>query len=320
LASRFETAGQIKPRFDAVLARIAADTGATLHTADIKNVGRAVEKIANDYNGNASRIKDLVRATMVVADTAQLQQVLQRVQALGWRVKRDNLSSDRRVPPEGYRDALVEADIDGFPAELQISTPKMMAAKAKAHGLYEEKQAIERKAAAEGRELTPEEDARVVALIEGQQAIYVPAWEATKARNSVASSMVPLRENESAGNRLPPGTSQAIAPPRVVYDTGMSSTSANHVPSGNDSGNSITGMGQPPDGIIPLAARAGDDLETRAGLALLEEKGDLTVPVELEDGRIVTAEEALRETDAELTTVNKNTLDVAVACGLRRGQ
>jgi len=314
LMQRFATAGRIKPAFDATLERIANDTGAALIPAPIKGAARAATKIANDYNGNAARIKDLVRATLVVDDNAQLQAVLQHIERLGWRIKRDNLSADGASSPTGYRDALVEVDFEGFPAELQISTPEMMAAKAKAHPLYVQETEIRRKATAKNRDLTAQEEIQVAELIRQQREIYEPAWEATKARNSASLSNDPLRQNESYGNGRPPGTSQATVRPLTVSDTGISSTSANRVPSGNDSGNSITGITEPPDGIIPLAARAQDDLETRAGLALLEQHPDLAQTVELAQGLIMDMHQA----DAEAHVILPDTLSAAVQCGLSR--
>jgi len=84
-----------------------------------------------------------------------------------------------------------------------------------------------------------------------------------------------------------------------------------------------------PDALAPdeasadaplTAARATDDLETRAGLALLEERGDMQVPVENESGEIVyvSLQEALREADAEAAYANKNTFDAAVQCALTK--
>jgi len=106
------------------------------------------------------------------------------------------------------------------------------------------------------------------------------------------------------------------------HPSSISLTLANRTPSGSNSGNAIAGIADPSATHSPLtAARAGDDLETRAGLALLEEKGDLTVPVELETGEVahVSLQDALREADAESAYANKNSFDAAVQCALTRG-
>jgi len=53
----------------------------------------------------------------------------------------------------------------------------------------------------------------------------------------------------------------------------------------------------------------------------MEEKGDLTVPVELDSGEVVhvSLQDALREADAESGYVRPDILDAAVACKLTRG-
>lgn len=43
---------------------------------------------------------------------------------------------------DGYRDAKIDFDFDGIPVELQFNTRKMLAAKVKAHALYEEKRKL----------------------------------------------------------------------------------------------------------------------------------------------------------------------------------
>lgn len=69
------------------------------------------------------------------------------------------------------------------------------------------------------------------------------------------------------------------------------------------------------------AAGAADDIETRAGLALLEERGDITVPAVDAEGNEVqlSLRQALAEANAELEYVNRDTLDAAVMCQLRGG-
>jgi hypothetical protein len=74
------------------------------------------------------------------------------------------------------------------------------------------------------------------------------------------------------------------------------------------------GRGRASDGRI-------DDLETRAGLALIEEQGDIVLPVIDENGNEVqlSLREALAEADAELAYARPEAFDAAILCQLKGG-
>ncbi len=66
---QYAQAGAVKPGFDAGVREISDELGTThapLIPGELKGVGRAAEKIMADYSGDASKIKDLVRATTVI--------------------------------------------------------------------------------------------------------------------------------------------------------------------------------------------------------------------------------------------------------------
>lgn len=84
----------------------------------------------------------------------------------------------------------------------------------------------------------------------------------------------------------------------------------------------VDGGGQPGQGGAGQRAIAlADDAETQAGLALLDEKGDLVVPIETADGEVVnlSLRAALAEADAELKYAKADTLKAAVTCFLTKG-
>jgi len=68
-------------------------------------------------------------------------------------------------------------------------------------------------------------------------------------------------------------------------------------------------------------SRQGDDLETRAGLALIDEQGDIVVPAVDENGNEVqiSLREALAEADAELEHARPEAFNAAVLCQMKGG-
>ncbi|NHC63176.1 lytic transglycosylase domain-containing protein [Paenalcaligenes suwonensis] len=71
----------------------------------------------------------------------------------------------------------------------------------------------------------------------------------------------------------------------------------------------------------PRPLNAIDDPETNAGLALLDEKGDIIVPIEMEGGEVVNVSlrQALADADAELQYSTPKAFNAAVVCALTRG-
>ncbi len=70
LTRLYNRAAAEKPGFDRLISGIAAEAGGEAKLSGLKGTKRAVAKIEADYAGNASGIKDLLRATIVV-DTPQ---------------------------------------------------------------------------------------------------------------------------------------------------------------------------------------------------------------------------------------------------------
>ena len=283
LIAIYAAAAEGKPKFDGALAEIAAKVGGRLIAPPLKGTKRAVEKILGDYAGDASKIKDIPRATIDVETPAQALEALRLV-----RERMDLLPAGQRDTitgepgPDGYRDIKVNARVNGIVAEVQINLRAMLAAKDEAHPIYEEQQALER--AARDRQRTPEEDSRLQELLAQQKAIYDRAFaslraDETSARNASSDTAAPLRRAEDESNTRGGSVSQAVEengdPGILPSDTGMPSTSKNSMrglsteASNRPGGASIPDIGTAADRVNFEAARA-------AGLLDATDMADMT--------------------------------------------
>ena len=233
LRTIYKAAGKVKPTFDALMTRVARQVDGDVLLAPLKGTARATAKIKSDYNGDPTKIKDLVRGTVEIRTAGQAQAAVRQILA-NFRVlptgQRNLLTPDAN-PVDGYRDAKFNVDLgNGVIGEVQVNLPQMLAAKKQAHGFYEERSAIERETA--GRERTPGEQARIEALNAAMKAIYDAAWaEATSALNSDSEIGAPLRRADSGSNTRGGTTSQAAQengqPGTLPSETGIPSTSKN---------------------------------------------------------------------------------------------
>lgn len=235
--------------------------------APLKGVGRAAEKVMADYGGDASKLKDLVRGTVVVDHPDQVEHVLESLRAAfgDVTVKRNTLAG--AADASGYRDALAYVQVDGHQAEVQINVPEMIKAKeGPGHALYEKARAID--ARAQGGKLSPEDMREVERLLEEQRAVYGAAWEATKRRNSASRMGVAERNDATENGRGDSPESQArqSPPPSGVdsNDTGTPSKSPNRVPAGNDEG-SMSGASSVDGATVarPRASVRAEDVDAR---------------------------------------------------------
>ncbi len=250
----------VKPGFDAGVRAIADQVGGRAVIADLKDAGRATDKVTADYAGDVTKLRDVVRATIEVSTIDDVGRAIASARARfgepdpDWR----NAFAPGAAPsaPDGYRDAKLVFRVRGQPVELQVNLPEMIAAKKKAHSLYEQEQVIVRQSEVENRGPTAEELQKRNALREQRSTIYADAWErATRRLNADSSTTVPLRSNETEGNLRGSGLSQAQGKSPGTSATGTPSTSANIVPGGNLSGSGIV---EPSTAIIaPRGREAG---------------------------------------------------------------
>lgn len=251
LRKMYRSAVENKAHFDEQINAIADEIGGKPLLAKLKSVERSVEKTLSDYSGDASRVKDITRATVISPDLVGAHLAIESARAkFGEPIGLRN-TLDPNVEPssqDGYRDIKFNVMVNGHLAEVQVNVPEMLQAKAKAHPIYEAAQSVERRWVREDRDPTPAEAVEYKALREQQRQIYAAALDKflTKARNADSETSVPLRSNDVTGNLRPSDTSQARQTSSSVQEQGTPSTSANTVPAGKEAGNINT----PPTGGI----------------------------------------------------------------------
>ncbi len=332
MVDMYAKAEQVKPVFDSTARAIADAVGGTVKLAELKGVDRAVDKVVGDYAGDPSKIKDLVRATLVVdsAEAAQkaVAEVMTRYEVLpsGQR----NLLDPNAQSLGGYRDAKFNVLIDGHVAEIQVNLPGMLAAKKEAHPLYKQAETLMRQW--KNKEMPPEVYAKYNDLNSKQRAIYDAAWtEATSSVNLSKGIKAPLRTAESDGNGRGGSVSQAIenlTPGQSGYsDTGMPSTSSSSA-LGPNAGSSMVASGA---SIVPGAGEtrklAPNVKSVQARAADLERASADMVVGQDADGKPITVKEAMEQirreaiegTESELGTQDAGLLEVAANCALSTG-
>jgi uncharacterized Zn-binding protein involved in type VI secretion len=130
LDEMYAKAPAAKAEIDALARDVADQHGGTVAETPLKSPLRAVQKIEQDYGGDASEIKDLARNTIVVpkgTEDAALQSLLQA----NPRIVTENVKiTDPVSNPLGYSDIKVTVPTEsGIPAEIQINSPEMIYAK-----------------------------------------------------------------------------------------------------------------------------------------------------------------------------------------------
>jgi hypothetical protein len=235
LRNLYQDAAIRKENFDRVNRELANLVNAEYKGADLKGSSRAVEKILFDYAGDASQIKDILRATLVVDTFQQAGVALKEIRNVhnvldsGFR---NLLDPQMKSMDGGYRDIKLNVEIDGHIAEIQISTPEFMAVKDRYHDLYAERDNMLRMISSENRQPTKAEQARIDSMNAEMKPAYDEALAAVLNRsNSALSIGAPLRNAESAGKDLGEDLSQAAQRPAKPGTepkvTGIPSTSRN---------------------------------------------------------------------------------------------
>lgn len=229
LDALYEKERRLKAIFDVWMDAVAEEVGSPHQPIKVplKDRARAIEKVQADYAGDVSRLKDVLRGTVIVDSPDQARAVLESAR-IEYDVNsvRDTLRPDAQTP-DGYRDIKFVIRIGGAPQEVQVNLPEMLDAKEKLHRLYAERDSILR-----GSTFTPKQTARVAELDAQMRVGYDAAWAAALSRlNASSETDVPLRYAESAGKGRPPATSSATqeVPPSDVgrMATGTPSTSKN---------------------------------------------------------------------------------------------
>lgn len=334
----YNKAAEEKPGFDAVISDIADEIGAFAKLADLKKPEKAVQKVMVDYQGDPSKIKDLLRATIEVDSVEAAQRAVASVFERFEVVKsgRRNLLDPGITPADGYRDAKFNVMVNGHVAEVQVNIPEMLAAKKNGgHKLYDERLKIEQASA--DRIRTDKEQAAIDRLNKKMRDLYEPAWAAALERTSSTSALKsageigpPLRLAESGGNTRGGSVSQAAlengTPGTLPSDTGIPSTSRSSTPLGKVDGtatdfisSSKPSIGETPTNgksTIPVEsqalARAAEELE-RASPDLMVQLDGMDAPMPLSKLMAQLREEVAQDL-SELPLI-----EAAANCFLRTG-
>ena len=234
LRDAYVKAAEVKPAFDRSVRAIADKIGTShdpLIPPTLKGAARAAEKVIADYGGDASKVKDLVRATVVVDNVAQADAAIKAAIAkFGEPTKQRNTLDTAVETADGYRDVNLNFKVNGHTVELQVNLPEMIAAKLANEGLYHERRTLQAKLAK--GDLDAAGEARIVELDSQMKAAYAAAWKDALSRSKTSAEISsPSLRGKLSDTRLPPGTSNAktATPPSDVRatETGTPSQSKN---------------------------------------------------------------------------------------------
>ena len=247
----FAAAERNKPAFDTTLDKIAESVGGYAKKPGIKKPFRAVTKLAIENGYDPATMKDLLRGTVVVETPEDAQRVIDEIGKVYKfdRIKNrlsidlaDNKGETLQGKPlsTGYQDVLTNVVLaDGTVAEIQISTPGMLAAKNLGHEIY----AFEREMPASPVK-TKMVDIQKQIYAEG--ANFGRAAQASNTRLNSALSTGSAFSRTSEGLRGEGAGSQAVAERQSGETvTGTSFQSKNMVPGAKESKSNFIGTSAP---------------------------------------------------------------------------
>jgi hypothetical protein len=142
----------------------------------LKGRERATQKIATDYGGDASRLVDIARASIVYTSFANVMDGLAQCTQSMNVVREKNRFVE--ATPAGYRDILLNVKLsNGHIAELQLHLEQILDVKSGVgHKLYEEIRTLQAEAEKAKRGLTAEEQAKVDQLLKESKEHYDAAF------------------------------------------------------------------------------------------------------------------------------------------------
>ena len=249
----YDGAKRNKPEFDKTLDRIGEEVGGYAKKPGIKKPYRAVTKLVTESFWKRDEIKDLLRGTIVVST---LEDVQNAMDAIGKVYKFDRIKNRLSIDltdtkgktlegkplPTGYQDVLTNVVLpDGTVAEIQISTPEMLAAKHLGHDIY----AFEREMPNSPVKTKMVELQRTI-YAEGLGAYEGRAANALKTRSNSALSTGSPFSRTSEGLRGSGSGPQAVAERQSAETvTGTPFQSKNIVPGGKDLKSNVIGTSAP---------------------------------------------------------------------------
>lgn len=177
----YEKAAANKNKFDKTNYEIAQELGGEAAEVGIKSTKRAIEKVIEDYDGDPSQLKDLLRTTISINTLNDTNKAIDAIKAkYGEPIKLKNTldPSTNSVNGSGYRDVNMVFKMDGSYIEVQVNMKPMLDVKyGEGHKIYEEVREMEGKAKKEKRSLTKDEVNRITKLNARSKQLYSAAWE-----------------------------------------------------------------------------------------------------------------------------------------------
>jgi uncharacterized protein len=131
---------------DKALANIASTKGPVVVIAPMKTTESAERKVASDYNGDHSKLTDLVRSSVAVDSMDQVHEVVKHLEERGMKLAKQ--PGDRFAKPTeaGYRDLMLKVEYpNGHVGEIQVHLKSMLAAKEQGHKFYDVTRTLEPK-------------------------------------------------------------------------------------------------------------------------------------------------------------------------------
>ena len=153
--------------------------GEALIPPTLKTRERSLEKIATDYDGDASRITDLARSSIIFETEAE---VLKALSVLQQRTDVLRFKNRFASPIDGYRDVLLNVlTPNGHIVEIQLHLRSILEAKYESgDGIYSTIRTIEGDAKREGRSLTTSETMQIQELRTKARKLYNDAFAKSK--------------------------------------------------------------------------------------------------------------------------------------------
>ena len=232
IAPLIDRAKALQLGFKAQVEALAERLKAKPKVPGVKGLKRAAEKMYQeelenpDKSFEAGWLKDLVRGSIVVEAMDDVPAAIEAVREVFTvtRIK-DRFSKPTEA---GYRDVLMNVDLGGMTAELQIHIPEMLAAKELGHLLYEVERTL------------PNGDEKAL-LQEAQAKFYGAAFDAatgaepafSRRATSAKNSSREMTSSSSSFSSTTPETADLGDSPGS-RTTGNSSLAKNLVPSGSD--------------------------------------------------------------------------------------
>ena len=158
--------------------------GSLVFVAPIKDEKRAAEKVATDYQGDWSKLLDVVRASVAVDSIKDVKKTLDHLKKQGLELVRPPKNRFLNPTTEGYRDLMVNFKFSsGSIGELQLHAKPMLKAKNEGHKHYQVTRTLQGKYNSEepGESWSAEDHTDFYKASKAMKELYGQAWQAVVA-------------------------------------------------------------------------------------------------------------------------------------------